>query len=287
MFTAFLHDEFTLVEDRLSFILGSKFEHNDYTGFEIQPNARIVWTPSDRQTIWGAVSRAVRTPSRIENDLRIDLVTPNGFIFPRASGQTSVDSETLLSCELGYRVAPIERLSFDLAAHYDFYDELIAGQIGAPFFETDPPPPHLVLPITASNFAETDTYGFEAASELEIVDWWRVRAGYNYLAFRHPRNTPMETEASPRNQFFVRSSMDLPQNLELDLWLRYRSRIEVYDLDAFADLDVRLAWRPIQDLELALVGQNLFHSRRRDFAGNLEFVSELQRGVYGQLTYRF
>ncbi|HSS44518.1 MAG TPA: TonB-dependent receptor, partial [Thermoanaerobaculia bacterium] len=67
--TAFVQDEITLVESRLHLTLGSKIEHNDYTGFEYEPSGRLAWTPSKEQTIWAAISRAVRAPSRIDREL--------------------------------------------------------------------------------------------------------------------------------------------------------------------------------------------------------------------------
>src|SRR5438552_3237702 len=68
-FSGFVQDEITLVKDRLHLTLGTKIEHNDYTGFEVQPSARLAWRLSQQQTVWAATSRAVRTPSRIDREL--------------------------------------------------------------------------------------------------------------------------------------------------------------------------------------------------------------------------
>src|SRR6267378_752343 len=68
-FTGFVQDEIALVPDRLHLALGTKIEHNDYTGFEIQPSGRVNWTLSPAATLWAAVSRAVRTPSRVDREL--------------------------------------------------------------------------------------------------------------------------------------------------------------------------------------------------------------------------
>jgi iron complex outermembrane receptor protein len=116
--SAFAQDEIVLMADRLHVTLGSKFEHNDFTGFEIQPGARLLWTPSDRHTVWAAIARAVRTPSRAEDDIRINQqVLPPGTLFPGAPtavasffGDRSIGSEKLLAYELGYRMQPTSGL---------------------------------------------------------------------------------------------------------------------------------------------------------------------------------
>ena len=68
LYSAFLQDDITVVQDRLHLIIGSKFEHNVYTGFELQPSGRLIWTPNEQISLWSAVSRAVHTPSRGESD---------------------------------------------------------------------------------------------------------------------------------------------------------------------------------------------------------------------------
>ncbi len=73
-FSTFAQDEFTLFQDRLRVTLGSKVEHNAFTGFEVEPNGRLLVNLSENQSLWGAVSRAVRTPARTEQDMRLDAV---------------------------------------------------------------------------------------------------------------------------------------------------------------------------------------------------------------------
>ncbi|MCI0537648.1 MAG: TonB-dependent receptor [Verrucomicrobiales bacterium] len=293
VFGAFVQDEIALVPDRLKLTLGSKFEHNDYTGFEWQPNIRLAWTPSPHHTLWAAVSRPVRTPARNETAIRLNILTPNGQIFPRGFGNPEFGSERLTSYELGYRVTPLEKLSFDLAAYYFVFDgvesaEVLVNQI---FTETSPPPPHSVLPVAPGNAGRAETYGLELGAEYQAQDWWRLRGGYNVFNYRKQERTSLSNAASPRHQLFFRSSMDLPGQVEFDVWGRYRSSIAVYDLDSYVDVDVRLGWKPHKSLEIAVVGQNLAHTRRREFGftpGIIDTpVSQVQRSVYGQLTWRF
>jgi iron complex outermembrane receptor protein len=128
-------------------------------------------------------------------------------------------------------------------------------------------------------------------AEYQAQDWWRLRGGYNSFNYRRQENTSLNNAASPRHQLFLRSSMDLPGNIEFDIWGRYRSSIAIYDLDSFVDVDLRLAWKPHPSLEIAVVGQNLAQAQRREFGftpGILDTpVSQVQRSVYGQITWRF
>ena len=47
LFSLMAQDEIALKPNRLYLTLGSKFERNDFTGFEMQPTIRVRWTPDD------------------------------------------------------------------------------------------------------------------------------------------------------------------------------------------------------------------------------------------------
>ena len=138
LYSGFLQDEIALVKDRLSLTLGSKLEHNDYTGVEYEPGARLLWTPwadsslrsLSSQTFWASVSRAVRTPSRAEETFTAQYPTDPPLPIPVINnGANGFQSETLMAYEIGYRVQPLEKLSLDLAAYYNDYDDLRSVQV--------------------------------------------------------------------------------------------------------------------------------------------------------------
>jgi len=185
LFSAFWQDEIALVENRLSLTLGSKGEHNVYTGFEFEPSARLAWTPNARSTVWASLARAVRTPARIQRDARVDISTIRG-----AAGSVSVlslfgssafDSETLRAHEVGYRFQPVKRISLDLAAFYNAYDQLKGSQRLTPFYEPIPAPAHMVIPLTFNNLAETHSYGLELAPAWSVTEKWKLSASYSWL----------------------------------------------------------------------------------------------------------
>lgn len=300
--SAFLQDEIALRPDRLWLTLGSKVEHNDYTGFEVQPNLRALWIPRRHHTLWAAVSRAVRTPSRAEHDLRLEspLAGPGG-LFPGAPpavavtlGDPGYGAEELLAWELGYRVGLAPGLFLDLATFYNDYDELRATRAGEPSL-VPAPVPHLVVPARLSNDLEGETYGAEL-----VVDWraskrWRWNAAYSLLAIqlrnRRPGmdDSPFDEGASPRHQLVLRSSVDLPQGVELDISFRHVDELPGLEVDAYSTFDLRLGWRPHADLELSLVGQNLLEETHVEFAPEIipTHPTAAERGLYGKVAWRF
>jgi iron complex outermembrane receptor protein len=281
LFSGFVQDEITLVRDRLHLTLGTKLEHNDYTGFEYQPGARLAWRVTPRQTVWGAVSRAVRSPSRIDNDFFMPGMPP----FVRLQGGTNFVSEELMAYELGYRIQPHERLSLSVAVYYHDYDKLRSTE------RINPPAP---FPIVIANGQEGESYGVELTADYRITDWWRLRAGYNEMRVdirakpgsNDPSNGGNESH-DPNRQFSLRSSWDLlPGRLELDAAFRYVSKIANQGVPDYAELDLRLAWRVADDVEISVVGQNLLHDHHAEF-GAPAARQAIERSVYGKLTWRF
>ena len=291
LFSTFIQDEITLVKDRLRLTVGSKFEHNDFTGFEIQPSGRLLWTLSHRQSVWASVSRAVRTPSRAQDDIRINQVTPFFGVLSSISGTRSFVSEKLMAYELGYRLQAHARVSFDLAAFYNDYDDLRTAEPvglvpGAPAFFT----------FVLGNRLHGETYGVEFAPSWQATDWWRWQAAYSYLKMQLHRSagsgdtaSEMDEGRSPHHQFSLRSTMDLPYHVQFDSVVRYVDDLPTLNIGSYLTLDLRLGWRPTKNWELAIVGQNLLDDRHPEFSPSTirTQATEVQRSVYGKITWHF
>ena len=182
LWSAFLQDEISLAGDKLRLSVGAKLEHNDYSGFEIQPSARLLWAAGSKQSVWLAASRAVRTPSRADTDqIQTVFLGPSQPLFVRAVGDKEFRSETAVVFEAGYRVRPLERLGLDFAGFYNSYDHLLGGRIGTPFVESLPPPPRLVVPVLFGNLLEGETYGAELAVEARPLTRWQLSGTYAFL----------------------------------------------------------------------------------------------------------
>jgi iron complex outermembrane recepter protein len=296
LFSAFVQDEIKIVGERLHLIIGSKFEHNDYSGFEIQPSLRLVWTLAPRHTLWGAVTRAVRTPSRIEHDLDLNaLLEPQIPTFARVIGSAAFDSEKLLAYELGYRVQPIPRLFLDVAGFYNRYNDLLSLEPGTPFTEATPTPAHVVVPFLFRNGIHGESYGVELAADWQPFDWWRVSGIYSYLQLNLMRDQgsldtltiPSTEGTSPTHQFSLRSFISLPGNVDFDLVWRYVDRLPSQDISSYFTLDAHLGWRPLPSLTVAVVGQNLLTDHHAEFAGQSSGSTEVERSVYGKVVWRW
>ncbi len=310
LFSAFVQDEISVVEKRLTLTLGSKFEHNDYTGFEVQPSARLLWTPAERHSVWASVARAVRTPSRAESDitLRREPVYPRGALFPgfgpippspaavtSLSGDPDFQSERLIAYEAGYRVQLRDNLSVDLAAFYNDYDELRSIEPADPAVDFFAVPPS--VRAMAGNKLAGETYGGELSINYQPAPWWRLRAGYSLLLTNlhrvdggQDRDTETLTEGgSPQNQFLLRSSMDVARNVEFDATFRYVDSLPSLQVDSYVALDLRLGWRPRENVELSIVAQNLFGDQHREFSPTTVATgtTEVEMSVYGKVTIRF
>ncbi|MBC8207866.1 MAG: TonB-dependent receptor [Desulfobulbaceae bacterium] len=298
LYSFFVQDEITLVDDRLWLTLGSKFEHNDYTGTEIQPSGRLLWIPKHNHRLWTSISRAVRTPSRLESDgLLVTAVMPPSAesLLPVevlfASDQT-FDSENLTAYEVGYRFITDRNLSIDLTAFYNDYDELRSVSEPTIIPQLLPPTPHVESLYYFVNDSQARSYGLELALAYQVTDWLQVDLGYSYI------NSDADFLAEePTHQVSLRSAFKIRDDLDLDVWLRYVDKTRslfttnedgYYEIDEYLACDIRLAWRPTEKLELSLVGQNLLDGGHLEFVQEkFTFPTELPRGVYGKVSYKF
>ena len=294
IFNAFLQDEVGFFDKRLLLTLGSKIEYNDFTQFEIQPNARLLWKPNDRHSSWIAVSRAVRTPSRVENDasaLMAIIPPPDMGPLPVAVvfyGSDDFDSEKLTAYELGYRVHATSSLTLDASLYYNEYERLRETAAGAPI-PAGSPPTLMILPASTTNNTKGEIYGFELAAEWNTFEWMRFRPAYTYME-NDIEYSPTDILAAqdPRHQISLRTSIDLPRNLECDLWYRYVGEISD-TIGGYDTVDVRLGWKCTRNLELSIVGQNLLDSHHAEFQPEAlhTLATEVDRGVYGKIVWAF
>jgi len=273
LFSAFVQDEIMLVPDRFKFTIGTKLQHNIFSGLEIQPSARLAWTPDEKQTIWGAISRAVRAPSRIDVDYHIPTY-PVGPNVPNVAGGPNFDSEKLVAYELGYRVQPTSKLSLSLAAFYNEYDDIYSVE---------------VLPGTQTyqiqNGIKGHSFGAELSGTLQVAQRWRLRGGYTYF-YKELKNKPGHSfdpsslGNDPKNQGLLQSMLNLPANFQLDITSRYVTNHPKPYIAEYFTFDTRLAWL-YKHWEFSVTGQNLWEDKHQ------EFGLEIPRSVYGKLSCRF
>ena len=304
LFNTFLQDEIALVKERLVLTLGSKLEHNESTGWELQPSARLLWTPTAHQSAWASLSRAVRTPSRADEDvlLRRGPIIPANALYPTSpallneiSGSRDRKAEEVIAAELGYRLEATEHLSFDLALFYSDYTKIGSYEVADPAIDLLSDPAHVNIVIKKNQDAET--YGGEITATWLPVSWWKVRANYSLLYLNaHPVNGGTDTisehraeGSSPRNQAGVFSSIDLPHGFELAAGLRYVDALPALNVPSYTALDLRVGWQMSESVEFSVVGKNLFDRRHVEFTPTTigTASTEVERSIYGSVTIRF
>ncbi|HEV3272743.1 MAG TPA: TonB-dependent receptor [Candidatus Methylacidiphilales bacterium] len=271
-FSAFAQTDLHLIDNVLTLTMGSKLDHNDFTGFEVQPSARLLWTIDGRNSIWASASRAVREPDVLDFDAALT-----------ANGNPNLKSEVLKAYEFGYRVQPVEELSFDISFFYNDYNNLI---------ETFLPPGSFVPSF--EQFQKAQTYGVEPSFTAQVQPWWKLTGSYSLLKFHTDNSSvpagytysgiPLET-VDPASQFSLRSFFDLPNHVSIDVGGRFVDKIA--GANGYFAADVRVAWKPTPSWEVSVVGQNLLdanHVENPNQFGNAVYIGP---EVYGKVVFKF
>jgi len=299
LFTGFVQDEIGLFHKSVSLSLGTKILKTNYTGVQLQPSARILWTPKKTATFWAAFTHAVRTPSDAERAFYLSGFG-NAFIdglpvFARFNANPNFHSEQLNGYELGYRQLFTKEFFVDVAAFYNHYGNLFSEDItGQLFIENDPAPPHYLLPAQFGNGLVGTTRGVEIAPEWKPLSFWRLRASYSFLQMRIKKGTnsldigsaPFIEGASPRHEVTAVSGLDIHKAFSLDLTYRYESHLTAQKIPSYSTADAQFAWRTPPNFTFSVVGRNLLQPYHYEFASDPAPNVAIKRAVYGQITWQ-
>jgi iron complex outermembrane recepter protein len=295
----FIQDDYTIEPGRWHAIVGSKFEHNNLTGWEVQPNARLLWMPTAEQTVWAAASRATRTPSLFERTARLNVAafeTGGPPVLVSFLPNPDFRAEKLTAYELGYRIKPLPTVFVDLAGFYNVYTELSTAVPNPPRSESDPPPSHNLISSTWQNANGGNTFGAEVSADWQATDRLRLEGSYTCLKSQLDSEQvgTEEQENSPRHQFQVRSRVLLAEGWELNTAAYWVGAIQTPSGDstahipAYLRLDVGVIWRPRPDLDIALIGQNLADDQHAEFASQQSsLITEIPRSAAARVLWRF
>jgi iron complex outermembrane receptor protein len=301
LFNVFFQDEIR-VSNALWFTIGGKLEHNGYTGFEVEPSARLVWAPPDKKyALWAAASKAIREPSQTDVDVQVDLgmlsVGPGTVEVFRLLGNPKVEVEQVRDYEFGFRSELTKALSFDAALFLSFYHDLETLEPQTPVILPGVPgaPVEIEIPLLYENQTHAMDYGGELFLNWRATSRWRISPGYSYLHATLSQNPPGQGINSatistdfPQNLVQVRSLFNLSRKMDFDQSLYYTARLAGGAIPGHARLDVRLARRIGESAEISVVGQNLLQPRALEYGNSDGIVgTESVRSVYGKITWRF
>ena len=293
IYSGFLQEDVKFVPDRLSLTLGSKLEHNSYTGFEYEPSGRLLFTPRDDQSLWASISRAVRIPDRVDENIDVDVYLAP--VWGEIVGNRNLRAERLVAYEGGYRGLWGKRIYFTAAGFHNVYDDLIAQ--GAPFLGTATTPPFppgsLLIGFQYRNGIRGTTDGFELAPEWQPLSWWRFKAAWSYLhvnledvpGFDYPLTLTTLHGSSPNSQVVARSLIDLPGHFEFDQIFRYIGALPAQGVEAYETGDVRFGRHLSPGLDVSVVGQNLLQPHHEEFGISPGPNVGIKRGIYAKLVW--
>jgi len=296
LYTAFAQDELTVVPERLRLTFGAKFEHNDYSGFEVQPSVRALWTPAPSRTFFAAITRAVRTPSRVETDYTTTSLVAPGAVptFVRLVPDADFDSEKLVAYEVGYRGQPASRASVTVSTFYNRLTDTLSTELLTPFVESDGVnPPRIILPVDFANGLHGSSYGAELTGDVRPQPWWRLTANYSYLNVqmtKDPGGNDVSQEHRyegliPHHMTQFGSSFDLAKAWSLDWLYRHVSALPAGPVPGYGASTLRLGWAVTPRLDLSVVGQDLFASHHLEWPAPADAPLEIQRSIYVRVVW--
>ena len=274
----FAQDTMSL-SDSAKLILGVKLEAEPYIGIEVMPDARLSWKAADGVLLWTAVSRAVRPPTPVDEDLREYAGTRDIL-----NGSRDFQPEVVTAYEAGTRVQAGPGASLSLSSYYNVYDDIRT---------VEREPPGALSTMAWGNRLNGDVYGVELWGDLRLADWWRLRAGANW------QHEDLRFEAGssgiggltlvaddPTYQASLRSSMNLADGVAFDAALRTVGPLPHPAVPAYTELDLRLGWAASPSLDLSLSGSNLLHPNHLEFIETGQ-SDRVPRSVWLQSRWRF
>jgi iron complex outermembrane receptor protein len=274
----FAQDTISLTQ-RLKLTLGLKLEDEPYAGVQVMPSVRLAWKATDSALFWAAISRAVRSPTPVDDNLR-EYIGPIDYL----SGSTGFRPETLTAYELGTRVQASPRASFSISTFYDVYDNLRS---------IDPGTSPTGLPLQFGNLMAGDVFGVEVWGTYQVTDWWRLSAGFN-LQHEDLQFLPGSLQAAglafvaddPGHQASLHSAMDLGHGVTWDAYLRDVGMLPHPGVPEYVELNMRIGWDITPRVQVSLSGFNLLHAQHLEFYED-GTTTEVPRSIFAQVRVRF
>lgn len=295
--STFIQDELLFANGNIRVTAGLRLEHNNTSGFGLDPNARILWKLPALNTIWLAYSHASLNPGPDDTALQLNLAAfpgQSGTQVLRLTGNPNINPEQLNAFELGYRIQPVSKISFDVATFYNRYADLIAPEGEQPFLEAGPPP-RLIVPLVQQNDVKGSSFGGEFVAKWALIKVLSLTAAYSFIELdmrQSPTvfgNSANELNgAAPRHQLAVASSAKLSSTLTLNTTIGFVDRRTSQNVPGYTHLDSGIVWRPLQAGEFRVGSENMFNKEHIEFIDPQAGLStRLGRSFYGKAIWRF
>ena len=299
LWSAFIRDEVTLINDELWLTLASRVEHNSYTDIEVQPNLRLMWKLNNQHKLWSSISYAVRTPSRGEvNSISSPMIYPPNPLAPLPTklllkGDDNYKSEELLSYEVGYRFTPTSSISVDSTAFYNDYDQL--RSISNEAIDFSKFPNYLIQPTHYANGHAGHNYGFELSNQWIASDSLKFKLNYAYTRNEFDQEQPQNTD-TPKHIASLLADWRITKSLTFDATWRYVDSVEILDivnmstveLDSYHGVDLGIHWQISPAVSVNAYGKNLFNTHHVEYETELyQLPARVEASYYGKITLKF
>lgn len=310
LYNLFAQDEIALdSEKRWLFTFGSRFEYYSMTRFEVEPSSSLRWHFNDKHTIWANVSHAVRTPSRGQSDdIKVLVFNSMQTINPKttlpvmvaSSGKNGIDAENSTTYQIGWR-GLFGDWTADVTAFYADYDDIISLQAaGNSTINNSLGIPAIIVPARGNNMLDAQSYGAELSLNWQVTNSWRNYLSYSFFKLNSQPyagtssifyDVDRHEKSVPESQVSLRTNFNVTHDIDFDIWWRYTDTIitNKRPINAYFNADARIAWRPVKNLELSLIGQNLIQSQHLEYQGDF-FAPQstyVPRGVYAKFNWQF
>lgn len=310
LYNVFLQDEIALDEEkRWLFTLGSRFEYYSMTRFEIEPSGSLSWQIDNKHTLWANVSHAIRTPPRGQsNDVNVLLFNSMRAISPKlsipvmlkGSGKNGIDAENSTTYQIGWR-GIFSDFTTDVTAFYADYNDIISIQSnGQPVINNSLGFPAVIVPWLANNMLYAQSYGAELSLNWQMTNYWRNYLSYSFFKLDSQPYAGVSSvfydlnrheKSVPESQISLRTNFNVTREIDFDVWWRYTSSTITNQrfINDYFNADARIAWRPVKNLELSLIGQNLIQSQHIEYQGDffMPQATYVPRGVYAKFDWQF
>lgn len=300
VYSGFIQDEIPIVGNTVSLTAGTKIEHNNFSGFDLEPSARVLWTPSNRQSFWAAVTRAVRTPSRLDQDLALTGFFPAAPPFPvfvEIEGNPNFKPEEMLGYEAGYRAQTNPHFYLDIATFFNNYNDLTSlGAVSLGFAQSPPPSyTYVLVSVPYANGIEGNTDGVELSPDWKPINWWELKGSYSFLQM-HLKDKPGITDSStaqsdegssPHHEAVIQSLFNLPKGFQFDPTYRYVSALPAQGVRQYSTMDLHVGWNFADRLEFSVTGENLFRPYQVEYGIGVNGAPNvgIKRAVYAQIIW--
>ncbi|HVU47020.1 MAG TPA: TonB-dependent receptor [Terracidiphilus sp.] len=297
IYSGFVQYELPFLDDKFTLTAGTKFEHTNFSGYDYQPSVRLLWSPTQRQSAWLAVTRAVRTPSRQDQDVQFNILvqaSPPPPVFFEIVGNPKFKPEQLIAYEAGYRWQTSPHFYVDFSTFFNIYNDLEGyGPIGLAILD-NPPPVDLAFVLPYANVIEGRSIGAELAPAWDVTPWWRLEGAYSLLhmsltdkpGFSDVGNLLSSyLGSSPTHVANVESRLRLPSHFEFTQTYRYVSKLPAYGVHVYNTADARLERRVGEGLVFAATGQNLLRPSHPEFGGDPGPLVGIKRSIYFSITW--